>query len=79
MDVIAAHAARIPEAPALLEGDRRWSWAELLTRRNDLAARVNRDVQMHARLQVWLYLHVPLTAALLATLAAHIIAVFLYR
>ena len=52
---------------------------ELLTRRNDLAARVNQDVQMHARLQVWLYLHVPLTAALLAALTAHIVAVFLYR
>jgi len=51
----------------------------LLTRRNDLAARVNRDVQMHARLQIWLYLHVPLTAALLAALLAHIVTVFLYR
>lgn len=52
---------------------------ELLTRRNDLAARVNQDVRMHARLQIWLYLHVPLTGALLAALAAHIVAVFLYR
>ena len=52
---------------------------ELLTRRNDLAARVNYDVQVHARLQIWLYLHVPLSAALLAALAAHIVAVFLYR
>ena len=52
---------------------------ELLTRRNDIARRVNQDVQMHGRLQVWLYLHVPLTAALLAALSAHIIAVFLYR
>lgn len=52
---------------------------ELLTRRNDLAARVNQDVQMHARLQIWLYLHVPLTAALLAALSAHVVAVFLYR
>lgn len=52
---------------------------ELLTRRNDLAARVNQDVRMHARLQFWLYLHVPLTGALLAALAAHIVAVFLYR
>jgi hypothetical protein len=52
---------------------------ELLTRRNDIAARVNQDVQMHGRLQVWLYVHVPLTAALLAALTAHIIAVFLYR
>jgi hypothetical protein len=52
---------------------------ELLTRRNDLAARVNQDVRMHARLQIWLYLHVPLTGALLAALTAHIVAVFLYR
>jgi hypothetical protein len=51
---------------------------ELLTRRNDLARRVNEDVRMHARLQIWLYLHVPLTGALLAALAAHIVVVFLY-
>jgi hypothetical protein len=51
---------------------------ELLTRRNELVDRLNRDVQAHARLQIWLYLHVPLTAALLAALAAHILSVFLY-
>lgn len=51
---------------------------EVLTRRNELVDRLNRDVQAHARLQAWLYLHVPLTAALLAALAAHIVAVFLY-
>jgi hypothetical protein len=52
---------------------------ELLIRRNELTARVNRDVEMHARMQVWLYLHVPLTAALLAALLAHVVTVFLYR
>lgn len=52
---------------------------ELLIRRNELTARVNRDVEMHARMQAWLYLHVPLTAALLAALLAHIVTVFLYR
>jgi hypothetical protein len=52
---------------------------EILTRRNDLAARINHDVLMHARMQAWLYLHVPLTAALIAALVAHIVAVFLYR
>lgn len=51
---------------------------ELLTRRNELVQRLNRDVQAHARLQIWLYLHVPLTAALLAALAAHVVIVFLY-
>jgi hypothetical protein len=29
-------------------------------------------------LEVWLYIHVPLTFALIAALAAHIIAVFFY-
>jgi acyl-CoA synthetase (AMP-forming)/AMP-acid ligase II len=37
MDVLAAHAARHPDKPALLEGERAWSWAELIARRNRLA------------------------------------------
>ncbi|HUP36563.1 MAG TPA: AMP-binding protein [Candidatus Limnocylindria bacterium] len=36
MDVLAAHAARHPEKPALLEDERVWSWAELIARRNRL-------------------------------------------
>ncbi len=36
MDVLAAHAARHPDKPALLEGERAWSWAELVSRRNRL-------------------------------------------
>jgi acyl-CoA synthetase (AMP-forming)/AMP-acid ligase II len=36
MDVLAAHAARHPAKPALLEGERVWSWAELVARRNRL-------------------------------------------
>ena len=37
MDVLAAHAVRHPDKPALLEGERAWSWAEFITRRNRLA------------------------------------------
>ena len=51
---------------------------ELIGRRNALAARINRDIALHARLQVWLLLHVPLTFALLAALIAHIVSVFFY-
>lgn len=65
-------AARDPELERLKQ------LLELLTRRNELVDRLNRDVQAHARLQIWLYLHVPLTAALLAALAAHVVVVFLY-
>jgi len=36
MDVLAAHAARHPHQPALIEGERVWSWAEFVARRNRL-------------------------------------------
>ena len=51
---------------------------DLLSRRNELVARLNRDVQAHARMQVWLFVHVPLSVALLAALLAHVVSVFLY-
>jgi hypothetical protein len=51
---------------------------DLLARRRDLAARVNRDIRLQARMQIWLYVHVPLTFALLAALSAHIVSVFIY-
>jgi fatty-acyl-CoA synthase/long-chain acyl-CoA synthetase len=37
LDVLAAHAQRAPDAPALIEGDRRLTWRELVDRRNRLA------------------------------------------
>ena len=37
MDVIATHAERQPERAALIEGERRLSWAELRDARNRLA------------------------------------------
>ncbi|HJV57581.1 MAG TPA: AMP-binding protein, partial [Methylomirabilota bacterium] len=36
MDVLAAHAARHPDKPALIEGERVWSWAQFISRRNRL-------------------------------------------
>ncbi|MDR3418044.1 MAG: hypothetical protein P4L83_17865 [Nevskia sp.] len=51
---------------------------DLIARRRDLTARINRDIQLHARMQVWLFIHVPLTFGLLAALTAHILSVFLY-
>jgi acyl-CoA synthetase (AMP-forming)/AMP-acid ligase II len=36
MDILAAHSARHPDKPALIEGERTWSWAELVARRNRL-------------------------------------------
>ena len=51
---------------------------DLISRRNALIQRVNRDIQLHARMRVWLHLHIPLTVALLVALVAHVLSVFLY-
>ena len=36
MDILATHAARHPDKPALIEGERVWSWAEMVAKRNRL-------------------------------------------
>lgn len=46
--------------------------------RNGLIEKVNRDITLRARQSVWLYLHVPLSVALLAALLAHVFAVYFY-
>jgi hypothetical protein len=50
----------------------------LLSRRKALLDRMRRHMRLKGLLEVWLYIHVPLTFALLAALTAHIISVFYY-
>ena len=50
----------------------------LMLRKQNLVERARTDVQYKAILDFWLYLHVPLSLALLAALTAHIVAVFFY-
>ena len=50
----------------------------LLDRRAAMLARMRRHMQLKAALEGWLYVHVPVTFALLAALTAHIVAVFFY-
>jgi hypothetical protein len=50
----------------------------LLTRKTELLQRLRRDIQYKAMMDIWLYVHVPMTFALLAALTAHIISVFFY-
>lgn len=50
----------------------------LLQRRISQLDRMRRHMRIRALLEVWLYVHVPLTFALLAALTAHIISVFYY-
>lgn len=50
----------------------------LVLQKHELLVRARRDLRYKARLDLWLYLHVPLAIALLAALAAHVVSVFLY-
>jgi hypothetical protein len=50
----------------------------LLQRRLSQLDRVRRHLRVRALLEVWLYVHVPATFALLAALTAHIVSVFYY-
>lgn len=50
----------------------------LLSRKEALLGRVRKHLRLKAMLEVWLYVHVPATFALIAALAAHIISVFFY-
>ncbi|UXI70328.1 hypothetical protein [Tahibacter amnicola] len=51
---------------------------DLISRKKSLATRVARDIQYQALMEIWLYIHVPLSFALLAALIGHIVSVFFY-
>lgn len=59
-------AAKIGELSALLRNKRR------------LLKQLAEDLRLQAGMEIWLYFHVPLSAALLMALLAHIIVVFMY-
>ena len=50
----------------------------LLEKKEATLGRVRRHLRLKALLQVWLFIHVPMTFALIASLSAHIISVFFY-
>jgi len=81
---------RCPTARALAEARRRLAVATgeqasalenvaaLLERKAAALGRIRKHLRIKALLEVWLYLHVPFTFALIAALAAHIFSVFFY-
>lgn len=50
----------------------------LLRKRRSQLEQIRRQMRLRALIEVWLYLHVPATIALIAALTAHIISVFYY-
>ena len=51
---------------------------ELLTNRAEQLAQMRRYLRIKAMLEIWLFIHIPATIALLAALLAHVISVFYY-
>jgi hypothetical protein len=60
------------------EADVLESVVTLLERKSAALARIRAHLRIKALLEVWLYIHVPITFALIAALAAHIVSVFFY-
>ncbi|MFZ9395509.1 MAG: hypothetical protein ACO25F_05535 [Erythrobacter sp.] len=50
----------------------------LLGRRSAQLGQIRRQLRLKALLDIWLFVHVPATIALLAALAAHVVSVFYY-
>jgi hypothetical protein len=71
-------ASRATRVKAGVEPDALARLVSLIARRQELLRRIRKDIQLMAWLQVWLYLHVPLTIALLCALIVHLTVVFLY-
>jgi hypothetical protein len=50
----------------------------LLRNKRQLLRQIGEDLRLQAKMELWLYVHVPLSAALLMALLVHIVTVFLY-
>jgi hypothetical protein len=60
-------------------GDATLNQVEVLLQRKAAAlTRVRRHARLRALLEIWLYVHIPITFALIAALVAHVISVFFY-
>jgi hypothetical protein len=76
--VIADVARRVPQAARRTEAASLQALIVLLCRRQAVLRRIRRDIRLYAWMRLWLYVHVPLTFALLAALVAHILTTFMY-
>ncbi|MEQ8953636.1 MAG: hypothetical protein RL120_05835, partial [Gammaproteobacteria bacterium] len=71
-------AKRIPRGKRATEPELLLKLLNLLTRRQQLLRDYRRAAQLRARLKFWLFLHTPLSIALVVALIIHVISVFFY-
>jgi hypothetical protein len=69
---------RLPRAEKRAESAVLQSLVTLLCRRQMILRRIRRDIRLNGWLKLWLYVHVPLSIALLAALSVHIVVTFIY-
>ena len=71
-------ADRVPRAEKRTEAANLQALLLVLCERQKTLRRIRRDVQMQGMVSIWLYVHVPLTLALIAALIVHILTSFMY-
>jgi hypothetical protein len=71
-------ADRAPRAGSVSEAAALQDLVSLVARRQELLRRIRRSIRLQGLLQAWLYLHVPISIAVLFALLVHILVVFLY-
>jgi hypothetical protein len=76
--VISLLAERLAKSPGGEETNHLQHLLGVLANKQTLLRKVRQDIKLHGLLQLWLYVHVPLSFALLAALTIHIISVFIY-
>lgn len=69
---------RVPHSRKSSEADYLQQLLTVLSRRQVVLRRLRKDIQLQSLLQLWLYIHVPMTIALLGALVAHIFSVLFY-
>lgn len=77
----AALATARAQAETLSDPEQRNAATEMvaaLSRKAEISARLRRDLSYKAIMDVWLWIHVPVTIGLIATLIAHVLIVFFY-
>ena len=71
-------ARRAPRVRGDAEANALAELVSLFARRQELLRRIRKDIQLDGWLRIWLYLHVPVSIALLCAVITHILVVFLY-